>query len=202
MRTADQDNASPKGNGRDAVLRKAAARKQRMSDFPSPLPLAAFEEYMLWDDRPQYPMSIIARLRFAGHLQRRATAEALETVVARHPLLRATIHRTAAGRLEWIAGRSCSGIALERRPGRRSFALDAADRPVLGTGIEGLGHDGCATQLTGRCKCITRPAMARACCNLPTTSCEAMPAPSMARTPTSSCRPAMPRPCADGRLSA
>ena len=54
-----------------------------MPDFP--LPLAAFEEYMLCDDRPQYPMNIIARLRFAGQLDRRATAEALETVVRATP---------------------------------------------------------------------------------------------------------------------
>ncbi len=86
----------------DAVSANAALRKQRMPDFPSPLPLAAFEEYMLWDDRPTHPMSIIARLRFAGQLDRRATAEALETVVARHPLLRATIRKNPAGRLEWI----------------------------------------------------------------------------------------------------
>ena len=72
-----------------------------MPEFP--LPLVAFEEYMLRDDRPGYPMSIIARLRFAGQLERRATAEALQTVVARHPLLRATIRKTPAGRLEWIA---------------------------------------------------------------------------------------------------
>ena len=74
-----------------------------MPDFPSPLPLVAFEEYMLWDDRPKFPMSIIARFRFAGQLDRRATAEALATVVARHPLLRAKIRQTPAGRLEWTA---------------------------------------------------------------------------------------------------
>ena len=34
----------------------------------SPLPLAAFEEYMLWDDQPKRPMGIIASLRFAGRL--------------------------------------------------------------------------------------------------------------------------------------
>ena len=74
-----------------------------MPDFPAPLPLTAFEEYMLSDDRPNYPTSIVARLRFAGQLDRRAAAEALETVVARHPLLRAKVRKTAAGRLEWIA---------------------------------------------------------------------------------------------------
>lgn len=74
-----------------------------MPDFPLPLPLAAFEEYMLWDDRPTHPMSIVARLRFAGQLDRRASALALEAVVARHPLLRAKVHKTPRGRLEWTA---------------------------------------------------------------------------------------------------
>jgi hypothetical protein len=73
-----------------------------MPSFSLPLPLAAFEEYMLRDDRPTYPMSIIARLRFAGQLDRRATAEALETAVARHPLLRAQVRKARRGRLEWI----------------------------------------------------------------------------------------------------
>jgi len=73
-----------------------------MPDFPLPLPLTAFEEYMLWDDRPNYPMSIFARLKFSGQLDRRATAEALETVVACHPLLRAKIQGTSAGRWAWV----------------------------------------------------------------------------------------------------
>ena len=91
-----------------------------MPNFPSPLPLAAFEEYMLRDDRPKYPMSIIARLRFTGQLDRRATTEALETVVARHPLLRAKVRKTPAGRMEWIA---------------------SADRPPAISWIDGPGHN-------------------------------------------------------------
>jgi NRPS condensation-like uncharacterized protein len=100
-----------------------------MSDFPSPLPLVAFEEYMLWDDRPNYPMSIIARLRFTGQLDRRAAAEALETAVARHPLLRATIRKTPAGRMEWIAAGQPAAMAWidgsldERLPSMRPIDL-------------------------------------------------------------------------------
>ncbi len=104
----------------NSLLPKAAAEDPRMPDFPSPLPLAAFEEYMLRDDRPNYPMSIIARLRFAGQLQREAATEALETVVARHPLLRAKVRKTPAGRLEWIA---------------------AGDRPAAISWIDGPAHD-------------------------------------------------------------
>ncbi len=130
-----------------------------MSDFPSPLPLAAFEEYMLWDDRPQYPMSIIARLRFAGPLQRRATAEALETAVARHPLLRATIHRTAAGRLEWIAADrapaflwsdgpegdrwpSMRPLDLFSEPGLRVWATADSQRSALVLQVQHAACDG------------------------------------------------------------
>jgi hypothetical protein len=99
--------------------RYAAVTTQRTADFPSRLPLTAFEEYMLWDDRPEYPMSIVAQLRFAGPLNRRATTEAFEAVVAHHPLLRATIRRTKAGRLEWTA---------------------AEHLPTI-TWLEGSGHD-------------------------------------------------------------
>jgi len=53
-----------------------------MSDFPSPLPLTAFEEYMLRDDRPTHPMIIIARLRFAGRLNQQAGTAALEQTIA------------------------------------------------------------------------------------------------------------------------
>jgi hypothetical protein len=87
----------------DSAVQQTAGGKHRMTTFPAPLPLTAFEEYMLRDDRPRYPMSIVARLRFTGQLDRRATNEALETVVARHPLLRAEVRKTPAGRLEWIA---------------------------------------------------------------------------------------------------
>ncbi len=72
-----------------------------MPNFPSPLPLAAFEEYMFRDDRPKYPMGIIARLRFSGRLDPQAAEIALRQVVARHPLLRAKIQRTSWGRLAW-----------------------------------------------------------------------------------------------------
>jgi hypothetical protein len=74
-----------------------------MLEFPSPLPLAAFEEYMLWDDRPQHPMNILARLKFDGQVNRQAMEEAVVSVVARHPLLRAKVRKSPSGRLEWIA---------------------------------------------------------------------------------------------------
>jgi hypothetical protein len=94
-----------------------------MPDFPLPLPLTAFEEYMLCDDRPTYPMSIIARLEFSGRLDRHATVAALEAVVARHPLLRAKIRKTAAGRLEWAVADSAPAFSWNEGPGYDHWPL-------------------------------------------------------------------------------
>jgi len=67
-----------------------------------PLPLTCFEEYMLCDDRPAYPMSGVFRLRFCGFLQRAEFEAALADTVRRHPLLRATVSRTPGRRSRWI----------------------------------------------------------------------------------------------------
>jgi hypothetical protein len=57
------------------------------------LPLVPFEEYMLLDDRPAYPMNFFLRLRFDGLLDRQLFCEACCAAVARHPLLSARIVR-------------------------------------------------------------------------------------------------------------
>lgn len=56
-----------------------------------PLPLVAFEDYMLADDRQDYPMHFGLRLRFVGRLDRGAVVQALRVASARHPLLTARI---------------------------------------------------------------------------------------------------------------
>ncbi len=63
------------------------------------LPAEAFEEYMLADDRPQYPMSIHIRLRFTGEIQRQPWEQAWGAALERHPLLRARLrpHRGLGG---------------------------------------------------------------------------------------------------------
>lgn len=66
-----------------------------------PLPLTAFENYMLVDDRPEYPMSFFLRLKFWGRLDRSAFASALRQTVARHPLFRAFV-RPVDGRACWV----------------------------------------------------------------------------------------------------
>ncbi|MEI8374776.1 MAG: WS/DGAT domain-containing protein [Planctomycetota bacterium] len=131
-----------------------------MPDFPLPLPLTAFEEYMLRDDRPNYPMSIVARLRFTGQLDRRATSEALEMALARHPLLRAKIRRTPEGRLawipvedyrppiEWIDGPehdrfpSMRPIDLFSEPGLRVWGITDAQHSLLSLQVHHAACDG------------------------------------------------------------
>jgi NRPS condensation-like uncharacterized protein len=56
-----------------------------------PLPLSAFEEYMLADDRPAYPMSFFIRAEFSGRLNRAEFGGALKRVAMRHPLLAAVV---------------------------------------------------------------------------------------------------------------
>ena len=60
-----------------------------------PLKLTPFEEYMLCDDRPDYPMTGFFRLRFSGKLNFQAMNSAIQTATARHPLLRSRVFRDA-----------------------------------------------------------------------------------------------------------
>lgn len=67
-----------------------------------PLPLAPFENYMLADDRPAYPMNFFFRLGFAGRLSEADFRAAWSVAVHRHPLLSALVVRQA-GRPRWVA---------------------------------------------------------------------------------------------------
>ncbi len=51
------------------------------------LPLTAFEEFLIWEDRPAYPWSIFSRLRFSGRIDRGALESAVQAIMPRHPLL-------------------------------------------------------------------------------------------------------------------
>lgn len=81
-----------------------------MSDSTSasifPLPLVAFERYMLDDDRPAYPMTYTLSLRLRGLIDRQTLIDAAEEVIARHPLLSATIDDPSNWQPCWID--SCS----------------------------------------------------------------------------------------------
>jgi hypothetical protein len=68
-----------------------------------PLPLTAFERYMLADDLPTHPMAFQIRLIFSGPLLPEALAQAVAVAAERHPLLRAHLSADARGRPIWIA---------------------------------------------------------------------------------------------------
>jgi NRPS condensation-like uncharacterized protein len=68
-----------------------------------PLPLTAFEAYMVTDDRRDYPMTFFIELVLAGSLDRSALEAALAKALTRHPLLTARIVRRG-GRWHWVEG--------------------------------------------------------------------------------------------------
>ncbi len=63
-----------------------------------PLRLTTFERYMLWDDRPEYPMVFAFRLKLSGELHRAVFESSLDEALSRHPLLRALVKSSVAQR--------------------------------------------------------------------------------------------------------
>ncbi len=55
-----------------------------------PLHLTPFENYMVADDRPEYPMTFIVEFEFDGQLDPPAFEAAIDDALQRHPLLRAS----------------------------------------------------------------------------------------------------------------
>lgn len=58
-----------------------------MNEADQALPLTAWEEFFIWEDRPAYPCSTFTRLRFSGRIDRRALEAAVQAIMPRHPLL-------------------------------------------------------------------------------------------------------------------
>lgn len=76
---------------------------ESLSNHPErlfPLPLAPIEKYLVMDDRPECPMTSFIELHFAGPLQKKALANALQQTVHQHPLLASTLV-TIDGHLHW-----------------------------------------------------------------------------------------------------
>lgn len=67
-----------------------------------PMGLTAFEEYMLVDGRPAYPMDGFMRLSFSGRFDADGLSSALAVAMQRHPLLAARVRRGRRGRWEWF----------------------------------------------------------------------------------------------------
>ena len=99
-----------------------------------PLPLAAFEEYMLRDDRPAFPMTFFIELTLSGNLDRTAFAAALEHAVARHPLLGCVAVRNG-GRWNWVPNQRPPAVIWAEGepplPARAVHRLDLSGQPGL-----------------------------------------------------------------------
>lgn len=83
------------------------------------IPLTAFEEYMLCDDRPDHPMTGVVRLRFSGLLSVPGLEAALNIATERHPLLRFRVVRKRLSRLCWVQDPAFS-VEIEQLSDARS----------------------------------------------------------------------------------
>lgn len=106
---------------------------------PDGLPLTAFEEHMLADDRPTHPMVIAMRLDFSGQPPLGPLTAAFESRLRNEPLLTARVQRRRYGRPRWVAGEpprllvsSIDDVSREDDcwPGAPP-RIDAAHGPVL-----------------------------------------------------------------------
>ncbi|MGI6400717.1 MAG: condensation domain-containing protein [Thermoguttaceae bacterium] len=64
-------------------------------------PFSLFEEYMIMDDTPQYPMNPILQLRLKGVIDRAAARSALNDVIERQPLLKCCVEKRGF-RYYWV----------------------------------------------------------------------------------------------------
>jgi hypothetical protein len=128
-----------------------------------PLPLVPFEKYLLFDDRPAYPMTYCLEFDFRGEFDRPAFEAALPDALGRHPLLSAHVQRVrskglcwvdAAGArppLDWnVTGVSLScpgdeGIDLRREVGLRLWVRQAYGHSRLTIQV----HHACADGIGG-----------------------------------------------------
>ena len=91
-----------------------------------PLALAPFEEYMLADDRPAYPMTFFLRLQLAGRFGPETFPQALRTTISRHPLLCALVRQVGRRHPEWIAANRAD-LPVHRMPQLAENGLPHAD---------------------------------------------------------------------------
>ncbi|MBN2024280.1 MAG: hypothetical protein JW809_15965 [Pirellulales bacterium] len=126
-----------------------------------PLPLTAFERYMLDDHRVEYPMAFVLTMRLRGRIHREAMDEAIIAALARHPLLCATVDQTRPRRPCWVPARApddlvdwgaageplrfadSEGIDLSQRPGVRLWIRQADETAV----VTGQFHHPCCDGL-------------------------------------------------------
>jgi len=133
MSTAISSPASVRAARRpDAVRRTSALREftSRPAADLFPLPLSAFEDYMLDDDRPNYPMTFFVKLHLSGHLDRRLFNFAVERVLDRHPLFQAHV-QVVAGRRNWVLADNSTPM----------LSWEEASEPITGCGYLDLARE-------------------------------------------------------------
>jgi NRPS condensation-like uncharacterized protein len=81
-----------------------------------PLRLTPTELCWLLEDCPSHPIEFFLRLRFSGRLERNTLERALQTALARHPLLTAVVKHTAKRRWHWISSKG-PPLAINWLPG-------------------------------------------------------------------------------------
>lgn len=67
-----------------------------------PMRLAAFEEFMLCDDRPGYRQTFVIEQSFEGEIDRAAFEASVPEACRRHPLLNSLVRRMRLWRWHWI----------------------------------------------------------------------------------------------------
>lgn len=125
-----------------------------------PLYLTPFEEYMLWDDRADYPMTFVVNMEFDGKLDRDAITNALPLALSRHPLLQANVKPAKKNRDCWVAAERPAveiswgaideplelprgeAIDLRQEVGLRVWIRAAEDRCVITTQFHHATCDG------------------------------------------------------------
>ncbi len=123
-----------------------------------PLPLTAFERYMVLDDRPRYPMTFQAEIEFDGVFQREVAETAMALALERHPLLRATVSGSRAwrqplptpeaARIRWLPwtedtpAQAFERIDIAREVGIRVFIQQTTGRSRLTISAHHAAVDG------------------------------------------------------------
>jgi hypothetical protein len=111
-----------------------------------PLPLTAFESYLLADDRCDFPMTFPVHVELSGVIDRSAFEGALGQALKRHPLLSARVERSARRGERWSVDRDwnptvdwqADGTSWELPGGER---IDLAREPGLRLGVRlGVGR--------------------------------------------------------------
>jgi hypothetical protein len=153
------------------------------------LPLTAFEQYMLADDTPLRPMTILVRWRLQGRAEREPLTAAFRATTAAHPFFTARIERRGtadvwvdgaeAPPLDWAeAGTELDSsrghcIDLRQEPGSRFWVRVSADATELTALVHHAVADGIgclqffadwlsayAQQLAGQPSALRAPASA------------------------------------------